>query len=140
MRDDRGASEVLSAILMVAVVVIAVSLVGALILNGITNDVPDTPVAGFDATITDTNTTITHLGGDSSPLTNLRLVLRTQTTREDYALTTANLSDTSNNRFDPGERWTRTHTLSAQSGGYLEAQLVHDPSNEVLVTRRLTET
>lgn len=140
MHDDRGVSEVVSAILMVAVVIIAVSLIGVLILGGITNDVPDTPVAEFDATINETTITISHLGGDSVPLTDLRLVLRNQTTSRNYTITTANMSDTTNTRFDPGERWTRTHGLTVQTGGLLEAQLVHEPSNEVLVTRRLEKS
>lgn len=135
--DERGVTPVISAVLLVAVVTIIVAVVGGAVLSGVADDGPQGAFTDASITLTESEVTVSHLGGESVPLDDLSLVLRNDTTQTRYALSAANLSDASDAVFDPGETWTRTHEISINSGETLHAYLVHTPSGTVVAERHV---
>lgn len=136
--DERGVSPVISTILLVAVVVVLASVVSAAVWATFSDEQADAPLTDHSIVLTDEHINISHLGGESIPLSELRVIVRNSTTSTTYSPTTANLSDASDLSFDPGETWARNHSLQIQPGGSLEAVLVHQPSNTLLARRHVS--
>jgi|GEM_PF-3458863 len=113
MRDvDRGVSELLGTVLMVAVVLILASVLTTAVLFQIGILESEAPLAEYEISLSGQSVTVHHLGGESTPAAELTLVLRNATQQYTYPVTTANMSDRSDPRFDPGESWSRTHPLT----------------------------
>lgn len=130
--DERAATPVVSTLLLVAISVIVVALVGNAIVTGVTPDRDPAALADYDVQVTNDTVTISHLGGESLPLADLRVYVRNATSTTSYDPTTGNLSDADDARFDPGETWARTHPLTVGDDGDLEALLVHLPSQTIV--------
>lgn len=135
---ERGVAPVVGIILLVAVVVIVVTVVGTSILERVNDESDEKPIFETDIDVTERWVNITHRGGDSVPLADLSVIVRNDTGWVTYTPTVANLSDTSNDRFEPAETWSHTHPIDAGTDGYIEVVLVHEPSDTVITKHRVS--
>lgn len=113
---SRGQSEVVGSILLVALVVVVVSTVGALSFSMMydRND-PVSAVIEVEK-MNDTTLTLQHGGGDSVAVTDLEVVARNTSKAtsetESYAFADGESMGDGDDRFEAGERWRTTHTFS----------------------------
>jgi flagellin-like protein len=103
---DRGASEVVGTLLMVAIVVLVVSGAGAVVLSDRQAQADATePDVRVDGDVDASLATLTHQGGGSVPLSDLELVLRSGGSETRYALDNpaVNLTGDGDDVFEGGE-------------------------------------
>jgi len=121
MREsERGQSEIVGNILLIGVVVIAASIVALGIVGNINSQtgMNDERPSQVDliADATADNITLSHNGGGSLEASEVSVRLSNDTTETRFRVDTANLTG-SDGRFDPGERFERTHGLN---GTYID--------------------
>jgi len=126
---NRAQSEVVGAILVLAMVVIAVSVVGSVLLGTIGPD--DSPAVDVKATVTDSTLTLTHWSGERLSGDELTVVVRYGGTEERYDFATDG-SYGADATFESGERWRLDGPVPYAAGDRVEVLLLHDPSNTVL--------
>lgn len=130
---DRAQSEVIGVTLLTGVVVIVALLVGGVIVAQTTAD-DSGPTVDLLADATGTDAVLTHNGGDSVPVTELRVVLEQDDSTTAFTPTAADVTGP-DARLDPSERIQRPHGFAA---GDLEVLVVHEPSSTVLLDDRVT--
>lgn len=126
--DARGQSEMLGSLLMVAVVVVLITTVSAVYLS-LAQPEPSGPRTDFDADVTPTNVTITHVVGEGVRVDEVDVVVRSGPNATRYGLTAENLTGDGDDRFELGERWRRGHGLSLAAGDRVTVLVVHAPTN-----------
>ncbi|UWG48189.1 Cell surface protein [Halanaeroarchaeum sp. HSR-CO] len=131
MAEDRGVSEVMGTILMVAIVLILATALGGAALTTFQNVSSETPVLQASFDVTTDSVSVQHRGGESIEISDLQLVLRNESQQVRYQLSQDNLSNTSDSLFEPGEWWSRQHSLTFHEGSSA-ALLIHTPSDKVL--------
>lgn len=131
--NTRAQSEVIGVTLLTGVVVVVALLVGGVIVAQTTADDAG-PTVDLLAGATDTDVLLTHNGGDSVPVTELRVVLEQDDSTTVFTPTAADVTGP-DARLDPSERIQRSHGFGA---GDLEILVVHDPSSTVLLEDRVT--
>jgi len=129
--DERGDSEVVGMVLLIAVVVIGVTLLTASALFVVpTEDEPQTDVA---ANVTETRVHVNHTGGEVVDADELSVVVRDgdDEFRGDGI-------DGVGDQFEPGEGWSADHTtdLSVDDGDQVRVLVVHDNRTLLLDSRR----
>jgi flagellin-like protein len=130
---NRGQSETVGTVLLLAMVVVSVSVVGYVLLGTIEPD--DRPAVDVEATVTDSTLTLTHWSGESLPGDELTVVVRYGGTEERYDFATDG-SYGDDAIFEPGEQWRLDEPVPYAAGDRVEVSLRHDPSNTVLFRGR----
>lgn len=145
MRSSRAQSEVVGSILLVAIVVLAISVIGTLVLTGLF-DKQDPVSADVQGQLTlnesgDYVVRFDHGGGDSIESSELRVVVRNESgAQEEVQFDGTAYSGDGNGRFDPGEQWENSSIVCTDSdcpvviseGEPVQIILVHDATNTVL--------
>lgn len=128
---SRAQSTVIGVVLLTGVVIITVTAIGAFWIGTIDDQADASgPLVEVDANVTENTVELDHRMGDSVLLSDLTLLLRNDSTTERYPVDQANVSGgDGDDRFDPGEDFTRQHSLGL---GSIELVLIHEPSNTVL--------
>ena len=133
--DDRAQSEVIGAILLVAVVVIAVTTFGVFYLNDESRGEPQ-PVADFEAIVTPTSVNISHLGGESIKRNELTVIIRNNSSTQRFSVANGSLTNSdTDGEFELGEEWGTTN-ISLSAGESVSIAVVHSPSNTLLYEGR----
>lgn len=130
---NRAQSEAVGTVLLLAMVVIGVSVVGYVVLGAIEPD--DSPTADVEATVTDSDVTLGHRGGEPLAGDELTVVLRYDGSESRYDFA-ADGSYGADAVFDPGEQWRLDGSIPYAPGDRVEVLVVHDPSNTVLFRGR----
>lgn len=129
-RVDRGQSETIGSILLVAIVVLSVGVFGAYALGQLGGDTG--PHANIKPSITETQLSLTHAGGNSLSGDELAVIIHWNDSQTRLNFARAGSYDTDNGGlFEPGETWTLTdppYGLNDTPTVYL----VHTPSGTVL--------
>ena len=144
MRTARGQSEVIGSILLVAVIVVAVSTIGAIVLSEIgTQDEPVSAVVEGSVTAENDGTVqFEHGGGDSVEASDLTVLVANESgPQQEFPFTRGDIDGDGDERFEQGERWTNS-TIVCTSGPCpvhvtsdserVRIVLVHDPSGTLL--------
>lgn len=136
MEGERAASETVGAVLMVAIVVVSVSALSVGLVAMRTTG-PTAPQVSLHAAVSPEYVAVTNTGGASLDASALRVVVRKQDgTQVAFTLDPANVSGT-DDQFDPGETFRRTHGLALSVGDRATVLVVHEPSATVLVSATL---
>lgn len=125
--SGRGQSHTVGVLLLTGVVVLLVGGSGVIFLSQMgTNTAPL-----FDANITINNETvgITHGGGESMDLDNLRVNLESVGNAERHQFDEGTVFGDDDERFEPSERIRFTHGLGP---GQVTILVIHSPSNTVI--------
>lgn len=130
--NDRGQSELTGTVLLVGVVVVTASLVGAGLLASVEAD--DDPLVDVEAEVTTEQVSLTHGGGGSLAVAELTVVVRTEDDETRIPFADGTLDGPTPDQFDPGETWTTA--ASFDEGERVEVYLVHEGSNEVVFRGR----
>lgn len=139
MTDDRAQSEVVGEILLVAIAVLAASLVGFAVVGGIGGDERTYADVAASATVGTDGATITHQGGESIRTADLRVLVGangsapTDRPRDDPAST--GIGD---GRFDPGDVWAYDLNRTIREGTTLRV-VVADAATETVVVDQTIE-
>lgn len=117
-------------ILLTAVIVLLVGGVGVVYLGALDDrSSGESPLVDADVTATDERVLVSHVGGESIPLVELDLLVSHNGASERYGLDAANVTGDGDDRFSPGDRFSRSHGLDA---GQIQVRLIHTPSNAVV--------
>lgn len=113
----RAQSEVIGVLLLTAVLVISMSVVGVAALENQSRSIRTTPPsAGFQTELNASTATLVSTGGQSLPLSDLDLVLRSSGVERIYDLEESgdrlSVDWNGDDEFDPGESVTVSHSLS----------------------------
>lgn len=135
---SRAQSTVLGTILLVAVVVLGLTVAGLFSVASIT-DAADSPVVDLSATLTPTELGLVHEGGDGMATAVLAVHVRNDDADASYSFADGTLAGDSDDRFEPGERWTLAHGLSLEAGDRVRVLVVHDDATVVLDATRAVE-
>jgi len=128
--DARAQSESIGVIMLTAVIVLLVGGFGVVYLGASgAGSGADTPLVDAEVTVTDQQVTITHVGGDTIPTSELDVIVRANGGSERFSLDAVNISEDTDGSFGPSDRFERDHGLG---GGQLDVLLVHTTSNTVL--------
>lgn len=125
MHSERGQSEVVGSILLVAIIVLAMSVIGTIVLGAMLAQ--DEPVsATIDAEANTTHVAFEHGGGDTLASSDLTVIVRDETDEKqiDFA------ENASHESFEPGMEWSAEHGFAQCDR--LQLWLVHDPTGTVL--------
>ena len=125
-RMNRGVSSVVGTILMTGIVIVAVTVGGAAMLDRTYGGPERAPIGAVDVDVQGGNVTVTYCGGEPLDIDDLVLHASGMTIPFREGNLTNSGGDAS---FEPGERWTYTADENlTQSDGIV----VHTPSNTVL--------
>lgn len=113
----RGQSEVIGTVLLTAVVIILVTILGAVMVTNQAERVENTkPSVEFEGNLSASTLEVAHVGGEVVQFDNLRIVLRTDSKTQEYDLADntqwASAPEDGDGRFEPGERISVSHSLS----------------------------
>lgn len=131
--DRRAQSETVGAVLLIGVVVIAVSTIGATLLLAV--EAPDNAAATADVEVTEENVTVTHTGGDPVAYDQLVVVVETDSDRFSGPLDPAYVDGDPGDAFTAGTRWERSLSsvgLSAAPGDRVRVRVLYRPSSTSL--------
>ena len=134
---SRAQSTVIGTILLVAVVVVALTVFGSYSLGSITDDSRG-PAVDLSASVTATNLTLVHEGGEAMETTSLTVHVR-HDAETIHSFSDGTLTGDGDGRFEPGERWTVAHGLSLDDGDRVRVLVVHDNRTVVLEATRAVE-
>jgi flagellin-like protein len=125
----RGQSEIVGSILLVAVVVLAITLLGISMVNLI--DTEDRQLTDISATATTVSVTISHAGGEQIAAADLAAVIRFDGRSEQY-----NAADTGvTGPFITGDQWVLDSGLpynETDNGEHLTVTVIARNTGEVL--------
>ena len=130
MRAARGQSEVVGVVLLTAVVVVAVSVGGALVLMEWQAETTQDPRVNVHTDLTATTLTVQHMGGETLATPDIVVLVETSEGTDRRTLVEF---DGPGERFEPGTSW----RLSLRDGddpftGVVEVFVIHEPSNTIL--------
>lgn len=114
--------------ILTGIVVIVALSVGAVVVAESTGEDAG-PTTDLLLEVSAENVTISHNGGDSVALANLRVTIKQGNTRSAFTPDVANTTGP-DDRLDPGERIRREHGFGA---GDLEVIVAHRPSSTILL-------
>lgn len=134
--DERAQSEVVGTVLLVGVVVITVSTLGAGLLGSVTED--DDSRSEVSGEVATDEIRLTHRGGESLAVAALEVVVRTDDGTERISFADGALSGPDPDRFDPGETWTKSASFDESEG--VHVYLVHDSERVLYEGRKLAAT
>lgn len=123
-RDERGQSEVVGTLLLVAVIVVAATAVGTFVLLSL-SDEPAPPRVELSAAVDESDVTVTHEAGEPLDLRDIQLVVRHGDQQQTL--------DFESGRLEPGESVTRAHGLTVTTGDRVDVVVVHVPTRTVLL-------
>ena len=126
---DRAQSETIGVILLTAVIVLLVGGFGIVYLGAAGSGSNTGPIVDASVNATADRISITHAGGESVAIGDLEVVVRSDDANERYAIDAANVTGDGDARFEPGERFSRSHGVG---GGQLEVLLIDTGANAVL--------
>lgn len=126
MSDARAQSEVVGVVLLLGVVVVVTTLVGAFVL--LDSDRKERPLADLRIEATAKNVTIVHTGGDSVAVADIRVVVRSDADQQTFPVDAANVTG-SDGDFGFGDTFVRNHSVA---GPAVTVLVVHTPTNSVL--------
>jgi hypothetical protein len=108
MRDDRGQTEILGELLLVGVVVLVISVAGAVVLGDVAEP-RDRAYADVEATVEGGSLALVHRGGEPLPTGDLRVRVAVNGT-PGTGVTWANgtVAGDGDDLFELGERWTHS--------------------------------
>lgn len=109
---SRGQSEVVGSILLVALIVVVASTVGALSFSVLLDENDPVSAVMEIKEMNDSTITLQHGGGDSVAVADLELVARNNTSTERYPFTNGTDLGDGDGRFETGERWQTNHSFS----------------------------
>lgn len=136
LSDERAQSEVVGTVLLVGVVVITVSTLGAGLLGSVTED--DDPLGDVSGEVATDEIRLTHRGGESLAVAALEVVVRTDDGTERISFADGALSGPDPDRFDPGETWTKS--ASFDESEEVRVYLVHESERVLYEGRKLAAT
>jgi flagellin-like protein len=143
VRTARGQSEVIGSILLVAVIVVAVSTIGGILLSEIGSQ-EDPPSAVVEGSVTEANNgtvQFEHGGGDSAEASALTVLVANESgPQRAFPFTPGDIHGNGDNRFEQGERWTNSTILCkspscpvpVSDSERVRIALVHEPSGTLL--------
>lgn len=127
---DRGQSEVTGVVLLTAVVVVVVSVVGAVVLMEWQTMTESEPRANVHTDLTATTLTVKHMGGDTLAAAEVVVIVETSSGTERRPLTAF---DGTREAFEPGSSWVLTlREENDPLAGVATVLLVHEPSGTIL--------
>lgn len=107
---SRAQSEPVGVVLLTAVVVLSVTTAGVVVFAGVGDD--ETTRTSVSVTVTHDGLGVAHGGGESVPLSDLRVVVRNDSETWRPAVTVAGVVDGDDDAtFEPGERWVARRAL-----------------------------
>ena len=123
---SRAQSEVIGIVLLTAVIVVLVSVAGAIVLSERFEE-DDDPLVSVESNATVDRVRIDHTGGDSLAAADVEVVVRDgNATRR---ITLSDFDATPGSRFEAGSEWETSVTLDP---GQVTLFVVHTPSETVL--------
>lgn len=126
---SRGQSELIGIVLLIGVITTLFFGVGFVVLSEWQSQANDEKRVTVASTVTADNVTLEHQGGDPIDAADVRIVLGGDS-EEEYALeNTSQQRGDDEGRFEPGDRWVVSHSVS---GDTVRLLVVHDPTNSVL--------
>ena len=131
-KEDRGVSPVIGVILMVAITVILAAVIGSFVL-GIGGDIQQAPQASLsmeDATATSQNISLSHNGGDTLTLSELKFTVNGSEEASDISTHTGTSS------LGPGD----SVELDTGTTGEVSIRIVHKPSGQLVTDSTITVT
>jgi flagellin-like protein len=129
--DDRGATEVIGTILLVAIVVVSVTVLSAATL--LTQSEPSDPFADLTGTVSDSKVFVNHTGGEGLDAGNLRVVARGGGAEYRERFPDGAITGDGDGRFEPGETWKAMHATPAfDDGTRVRLLVVHDDRHVLL--------
>lgn len=139
LQTYRAQSEVTGVVLLTGVVAVVALIVGGIIIAD-TGGGDDGPTTSFVAEATDQTITLTHNGGDTVALADLRVSVSGNDTTREFVPDAANATG-SDASLTPGESLTRDHGVPTGDPDVfevIEVLVVHGPSNTVLFEDEVT--
>jgi len=128
-RTERAQSEVVGVVLLTGVVVVAASLVGVVVLQGVSEESESGPTVGVLVNATTEFVTIDHNGGETVDVSSVDVVLSGES-RERYPLSSFTQErGTDATVFEPGDQWNHSNDVG---GDRLRVIIIHTPSGTVL--------
>lgn len=128
-RLSRAQSEVIGIVLLVAVIVVLLTVVGAIVIGEWQSEADDeTPRIAVDSDLEATELVIRHQGGDSLPAEDVQVLLEGDTNQ---AFALAGFDDTAGDRFEPGSVW-RQQFDEDPLDGVIDVFVVHRSTGTVL--------
>jgi len=134
----RAQSEVVSTILMVAVVTIAMTTFGVYYLADQSDRSDDDPRADVHAVVTTDSVEFVHRGGATLATADLSMRLVVNGTDQSLSLSSGTWSGADDTAFESGERWWIQR--STHRNAVVEVWLIHGPSNSVVVNEKRNPT
>lgn len=128
-RPERAQSEVIGVVLLTGVVVVVVSLIGLVVLQGVSAESESGPTVDVIVDATTEFVSISHNGGTTVDVSSMEVVLSGES-RARYPLSSFiqhRGSDTA--IFEPGDRWNHSNDVG---GDRLRVSIVHTPSGTVI--------
>ncbi|MFB6094191.1 MAG: type IV pilin N-terminal domain-containing protein [Halanaeroarchaeum sp.] len=136
MESERGATETVGTILMLAVVVTTITLAGAAIFSA---NAPNThPVAEFAGSVNGSTMSLEHVGGEPIQDENFVVILRESGTSIDGTEGSPLSGADSDGLFEPGERWVFSVDHKATPGE--PVAIVHTARDRVLLDELTLES
>ena len=135
-RGSRGQSPVIGNVLLVAIVVVLAAVIGVTVL-GLSEIVDNNPPSvSIETDIGQSDITLEHQAGDSLEPTNVEIVVRGPNATIRYPM--ENFKGDASTPFTAGTVFSLPHGVSS---GYVDARVVHEPSDSVISRgqRRLSE-
>jgi len=129
--DTRAQSETVGVVLLIGVVTVLVSIVGVVIVGGV--DTTEEPRLDLGVSATTETLTITHRGGDSLAIGDLRVVLQGAGTTESFTVDAANVTG-GDDTFEFADVMYGIHGFDGEA---MRVRVVHVPSNTVVADERL---
>ena len=131
--DDRGVSPVIGVILMVAITVILAAVIGTFVL-GLGDSLQQAPQSQLNVDAGNSSSfNISHAGGDSIPVSDLRVSVEGQS--DDFSKAD---NFASGSEFSVGSTATfKNDSLSANFSGddEIRVQVIHGPSESILMDK-----
>jgi len=116
-------------VLLVGVVVTVIFVVSLFVLPQFVSGT-SAPFLSIDIEATNQNVTLSHSNGDRIDVDSLEVVFRANGEQERHVFDPSYFTrGDDQTRFEPGDRWTRSHNIDADQ---IEVLVVHTPSNTVI--------
>jgi flagellin-like protein len=132
---ERAQSEVVGSILLVAMIVLGISIIGAIVLGDIASR-EETVSAVVEGNATAGQIEFRHGGGDSIPTAELTVVVENESGAQDsLPFGEGTLTGANDELFQPGERWsedTSALAIAISPGDRVRLRLVHEPTGALL--------
>ena len=138
--DNRAVSPVIGVILMVAITVILAAVIGTFVL-GLGDSLNQAPQAQMDAsTDSSDNVEISHNGGDSIEIADLRITLEGSSNNpyESTGTVSFSLEGTADGEFNVGDTIEIDNGDLGGASGDTQVKVVHVPSESIILNTEIT--